>query len=106
VSQGQHAEEGGDHGWMRLEGLRPELREAILTLQPGQVSDLILTPVQYYIVKVEGRRGGDMPELAAVQSKLEAELRGRIYDRLYRDWINGLKKQFPIQRFSTREPGT
>ncbi len=105
VSQGQFAEEGGDHGWMRLDGLRPELREAIQDMRPGEISDLIMTPVQYYIVKVEDRRGGEMPALAQVQSKLESELRGRAYDRLYQAWIEGLKNQFPIQRFSVREPG-
>jgi len=105
VSQGQHAEEGGDHGWLRLDTLRPELRAGIEHLQPGQISDLILTPVQYYIVKVEGRRGGESTPLPEVQAKLESELRARAYDRLYSEWIEGLKKQFPILRFSVRETG-
>jgi peptidyl-prolyl cis-trans isomerase D len=54
---------GGDVGWRRIEspGLgAKELGDALAELEEGGISEIIETPRGYYIVKVEGKREGDL----------------------------------------------
>jgi peptidyl-prolyl cis-trans isomerase D len=54
---------GGDVGWRRVEspGLgAKELGDALATLGEGEISEVIETPRGYYILKVEGKREGDL----------------------------------------------
>lgn len=46
------AENGGHLGNVALAALRPELRDAIAQLQPGQISQPIQTPLGYYVIEV------------------------------------------------------
>lgn len=54
---------GGDLGWRSVDapGLaHKELSEAIATLEPGEVSDVIETPAGYHVLKVVDEREGDL----------------------------------------------
>lgn len=56
-------DKGGDLGWRSVEspglGAR-ELVDALASLEPGQISDVITTTRGYYILKVEDTREGDL----------------------------------------------
>jgi peptidyl-prolyl cis-trans isomerase SurA len=56
---------GGSLGWRPRDRLPTLYAEAITTLQPGQVSDLLRSSVGFHIVKLVERRGGNAP--ASVQ---------------------------------------
>ena len=48
---------GGDWGWVKpRETLRVELAEAALALKPSEVSDVVETERELYLLKCEGRR--------------------------------------------------
>lgn len=58
VSTAASAENGGDLGWVRTEGLAPELRDQIASLQPGQISPPIPGPNGVHILQLRDRRAG------------------------------------------------
>lgn len=76
VSEDVHSgRRGGDLGW-KPRGVLPEgFDEPAFALEEGQVSEVIETPQGFHIVKLLGRREGDVPE---DEAKLE------IAERLYR----------------------
>ena len=57
-SQSATAAVGGDIGWVRAEELSAELRKAVSTLRPGELSAPIRTGGGYYLLLVTDRRTG------------------------------------------------
>jgi len=96
VSQGANAEKGGDMGWVNPAALPAPLREALAGMEPGQISPPILTATQHFLVKVLERRGGDPKPLADVQSVIEGELRREQFDRVYAEWMQSLRRRYPV----------
>ncbi len=56
-SDGQHALQGGDLGWRRWGQLPTEFANAVVTMAPGDVSDLIRTSSGFHIIKLYEKRG-------------------------------------------------
>lgn len=96
VSQGANAARGGDMGWVNPSSLPADLREVLETLEPGEISQPLLTATQHFLVKVLERRGGDPKPLADVQPEIEAELRREQFDRIYQEWMQSLRRRFPV----------
>lgn len=100
VSEGPGASQGGDQGWVELDRLPEPLSSALADRREGDITELIETPVQSYFFLVEERRGGDVMPLAEAQPLLESEIRQEKYDRIYENWISGLRNDFPVKRFN------
>lgn len=122
-SEGQHAAEGGDWGWMPLNELRSDLSTAINSLADGSISPVIaidttpqgenaaavglitpkafLTPSSndFYILKLEERKAAAVKPFETVYGELEAELRQIEAERIYKDWIKRLKLKYFIKIF-------
>ncbi len=99
-SEGPRAASGGDEGWVRVSGLPEVLRTALLDVEAGEVTPLIVTSTLSYIFKVEDRRGGEIPPLAEVQSDVERLVRNDKFEERFESWIDGLRSQFQVQRFN------
>ena len=56
VSNGQNALEGGDLGWRKAGQLPTLFSETVITMQVGQLSQLIRSPSGFHIVKLMDRR--------------------------------------------------
>ncbi len=56
-SSGQQALEGGDLGWRRAGQLPTLFAEVVLSMQPGQVSDLVRSSSGFHILKLAEKRG-------------------------------------------------
>jgi peptidyl-prolyl cis-trans isomerase SurA len=59
-SEGPAASRGGDLGWFRPADLEPRLAEAVAGLQPGGLSDVVITGRGAHILKVEEQRGDEL----------------------------------------------
>ncbi|OYY73309.1 MAG: hypothetical protein B7Y40_10015 [Gammaproteobacteria bacterium 28-57-27] len=57
VSGARDALEGGDLGWRSADNLPSIYTEAVMSMQPGQVSELIRSPSGFHIVQLEETRG-------------------------------------------------
>jgi len=60
-SQAQSALERGKLGWRRATQLPQFIAEAVVALEPGQVSRPIRTPTGFHLVRLDETRGGDGP---------------------------------------------
>lgn len=107
VSEGVHADEGGDWGWVEPKILKGELVAAIGTLQPGEISELIETEGEHYVLKLEGRRESSLLPFREAQPLIESTLRREYGEKLYDEWIERLRRNayvrvFDIKLFSNR----
>lgn len=92
-SEGVRAGRDGDWGWVEPKSLRPELATAVSKLKAGEVSPVVETKNGFYLLKVDGLKGESVTALAAVREDIERELRGEQSDRIFRSWIERLRKR-------------
>ncbi len=70
VSGARDALEGGDLGWRSADDLPSIYLDAVLAMQPGQISQLIRSPSGFHIVKLDETRGGESTPNAPQDIKL------------------------------------
>ncbi len=58
-SAGRKALEGGDLGWLKGRRLPSLFAQAVRTMKPGDISDLIRSPSGFHIIQLLGVRGGE-----------------------------------------------
>jgi peptidyl-prolyl cis-trans isomerase SurA len=92
-SEGSRAADGGSFPWMQPKDVREELRETLTSLPAGEISEIILTDKQLYILKIEGRRQQGYTPFEEVRDQIKTALTARERDRLRSRWIDRLKKQ-------------
>ena len=91
VSEGSRAADGGAFPWMQPKDVRPELQEILKTLPAGEISEIIETETQLYIVKVEARRKSGHKTFEDVQTDIKNALTSNERKRLKKRWIARLK---------------
>jgi peptidyl-prolyl cis-trans isomerase SurA len=93
MSEGSRAADGGSFPWMQPKDVREELQETLTSLPAGDISELIATDQQFYIVKVEGRRQAGYTPFDEVRDQIKNTLTAQERDRLRSRWIERLKKE-------------
>ncbi|SFT95994.1 peptidylprolyl isomerase [Sedimentitalea nanhaiensis] len=74
-STGPSGPNGGALGWFGEGAMVPEFQEAVVALQPGQISDPVQTKFGWHIIKLNDSRNKAAPEFADVRDELLAKLR-------------------------------
>jgi len=92
VSEGSRAAEGGAFPWMQPKDVRPELRATLETLPAGELSEIIKTDSEFYLVKMDARRQAGHKTFEAVRQDIKAALTAQERDRLKDRWIERLKQ--------------
>lgn len=90
---------GGDWGWVERKTLAPQLEKVAFSLKKGKVSNIIELGGNYYIVKVDDRRGGETKPLAQAREDIEKKLIQEESQRLQENWIAGLRQKATIRTF-------
>ncbi len=91
-SEDASAPQGGDLGWTSPGDMVPPFEQAMNTLQPGQVSDVVATPFGWHLIKVEDRRTKDMQsEYRRMQAR--QLLFQRRADPAFEEWVSQLQGQ-------------
>jgi len=96
-SEGPHAQDGGQLGWVRPGELRPELDAALSTLKPGEVSEPIHSPLGVHLLKVFDRRSLSEQELAEARDGLERRLYHDKFVAALEQWLADLRQRAYIQ---------
>jgi parvulin-like peptidyl-prolyl isomerase len=92
VSEGSRAADGGSFPWMQPKDVRTELQEPLQTLPAGQISEVIDTEQQLYIIKVEARRQSGYKTFDEVRQDIQNALTAKERERLRERWIARLKE--------------
>ncbi len=90
---------GGDWGWIERKTLAPPLEKAAFNLPPGRVSHVIELGPNFYILKVEEKRGGDAPSFAKLRPEIEKKLMQEETQRQQEIWLAGLRQKAYIRTF-------
>jgi peptidyl-prolyl cis-trans isomerase C len=65
---------GGDIGFVRREGLNPEVAAVLFALRPGEVAAFpVRTPIGWFVVRTEARRFAPTPTFSEARDRLKAE---------------------------------
>lgn len=90
---------GGDWGWVERKTLAPPLEKVVFNLPAGRVSHVIELGTNFYILKVEEKKGGDTPSFAKLRPEIEKKLMQEETQRQQELWLAGLRQKAYIQKF-------
>lgn len=98
-SEDTSRELGGDWGWIDRKTLAAPLEKVAFNLKPGKVSPIIDFNGNYYILKVEDKKGGTTPSLAQVREEIEKKVLQAEAQALQERWLASLRSKAFIRTF-------
>lgn len=90
---------GGDWGWIEHKTLAAPLEKVAFSLPIGKISNIVSLGGNYYILKVEEKRGGESQSLAKLRPEIEKRLMEEEAQRLQEAWLAGLRQKAHIRKF-------
>lgn len=90
---------GGDWGWIERKTLAPELEKVAFNLPVKKTSNIVELGGNYYILRVDEKRGGVTKSLAEVRGDVEKKLLQEEAQRLQENWLAGLRQKASIRTF-------
>ncbi|PYJ75092.1 MAG: peptidylprolyl isomerase [Verrucomicrobia bacterium] len=90
---------GGDWGWIERKTLAAPLEKIAFNMPVGRISNIINYAGNYYIFKVEDKRGGTTKSLAEARPEIEKKLIQLEAQSLQDRWIASLRAKAYIRTF-------
>jgi parvulin-like peptidyl-prolyl isomerase len=98
-SEDSTREQGGDWGWIERKTLAEPLEKVAFNLPVGKLSRVIDFSGNYYILKVEDKRGGDTKSLEDARPDIEKKLLQLEAQNLQERWLTSLRSKAFIKTF-------
>lgn len=92
ASEDTMAAEGGNLGTIKRGDLVENLDEVIFTLQPGELSPVLETPMGYHIFRVEKKSAKKVLSLEEVRNKIRDYVYREKSRARFTEWVDELKK--------------
>ncbi|HIJ88168.1 MAG TPA: peptidylprolyl isomerase [Desulfuromonadales bacterium] len=89
--------DGGDLGSFKKGDMQPDLEKAILSLKPGEVSDLISTPIGFHIIKLESRTSGTVKPFESVKGDIEEIIYRKKSEERFSQWAKELRGKATVE---------
>ena len=90
---------GGDWGWVERKTLAAPLEKIAFNLPVGRISNIVEFSGNFYILKVEDKKGGTTRSLADVRDEIEKKLLQQEAQALQERWIASLRSKAYIRTF-------
>jgi len=90
---------GGDWGWVDRGTLTTSLEKVAFNLRPGKISNIIALGGNYYILKVEGKRGGVSRSFNEVREEIERKLITEEAQAKQERWLASLRQKAYIKMY-------
>jgi len=90
---------GGDWGWIERKTLAAPLEKVAFNLPAGRSSHVIELGPNYYILRVDEKRGGETPSFAKLRPEIEKKLMQEESQRQQELWLAGLRQKAYIRTF-------
>lgn len=94
------AADGGHLGVFQEDDMAPYMRDAILSLDVGEISPIIETPNGYQFFKLLSRESGDgkmRVPFEAVKGEIRDKLEQRNFENIYKQWVKDIKESSYIE---------
>ncbi|MBT1070653.1 peptidylprolyl isomerase [Pelotalea chapellei] len=88
--------DGGELGRFRKGDMQPELEQAVISLKPGDISELVYTPAGFHIIKLEERISGKMKPFESVKGEIEESLYRKKSEERFSQWAKDLRAKATI----------
>jgi peptidyl-prolyl cis-trans isomerase SurA len=96
-TEGPGPDKGGDLGWVEEKGLRPEFREALAALEPGGVSEPLITDEGCYFLRLTGREAETVLDFKIAGPRLYKEIEAKMREDAIKQYVETLKKDAVIR---------
>ena len=90
---------GGDWGWVDRGTLTASLEKVAFSLRPGKISNIIALGGNYYILKIEDKRGGATRSFAQVREEIERKLITEEAQAKQERWLASLRQKAYIKMY-------
>ena len=90
------AKSGGRMGWYEKGDLPPEMEDVVFSLSPGEVSQVVKTPMGYHIFRLDKREPQRMLAFAEVKGKIKEKLLEEKKGQALSKWLEKLKAQYRV----------
>ena len=91
--------EGGNLGDFGRGQMVPEFENACFAMQEGEISAPVQTQFGYHLIRLNGKKAGEIAPLDAVRDELKAKLMRDKQQAAYQSKVNQLKILFPVDKF-------
>jgi len=98
-SEDSTKDNGGDWGWLGRNTLAAPLEKFAFNMPVGRISNIIDYAGNYYILKVEDKRGGTTRSLAEARGDIEKKLIQDEAQQIQERWIASLREKAYIRQF-------
>jgi peptidyl-prolyl cis-trans isomerase SurA len=98
-SEDSTRDNGGDWGWIQRNTLAAPLEKFAFNMPVGRISNIIDYAGNYYILKVEEKRGGTTKSLAEARAEIEKKLIQDEAQQIQERWVASLRKKAYIRTF-------
>src|SRR6478672_11995318 len=98
-SEDSTKDNGGDWGWIGRNTLAPPLEKFAFNMPVGRISNIVDFSGNYYILKVEDKRGGTTRSLAEARADIEKKLIQDEAQQIQERWIASLREKAYIRTF-------
>lgn len=88
--------EAGDPGFIPIDQLKPELRQIVDSLKPGEYSKIIKTDIGWHIIKLLEKKEPEPIPLSSAWDELEDKLFRKKLTQEHKKWITRLKSKAHI----------
>ena len=90
---------GGDWGWIERKTLAPPLEKVAFNLPTGKISNIVEYSGNFYILKVEDKKGGVTRSMAESRDEIEKKILQVQAQELQERWIASLRSKAFIRTF-------
>lgn len=86
------AKNGGDIGYFGRGKMIPEFEGAAFKLKQGELSEPVRTQFGYHIIKITGRKHGQLVEYDKVKEIIHQRMVREKQKKVFEEWVAGLRK--------------
>ena len=90
------ASEGGDLGWVNPGAMVPDFEQAMMALEPGQISNPVKTRFGWHLIEVLARRQRDDTE-DFNRNQVRQQIFQRKADEAYNTWLQRLRAEAYVE---------
>jgi peptidyl-prolyl cis-trans isomerase SurA len=93
----QAAKDGGELGTFKKGDMLPAIEDNVINMQPEEISDLVITPAGFHIIKLEERTPGKIRTFEEVKGEIEDMLYKKKSEVRFNQWLADMRKAAAIE---------